>query len=110
MKRVTGGSGSALSETVESPELLQHLARDRALRNHTYRDFTLARLRVERGDFGGSTLERLTLTEATLEGADFSHTTLKRVDMRGARLAGALLARASFSECDLTEASLTGAQ
>ncbi len=98
-----------MSETVESPELLQHLARDRALRNHTYRDFTILRLRIERGDFAGSTFERITLGEAELEGVDLSQTTMRRVDLRKSRLGGALLARTSLADCDLTEVSLSGA-
>ena len=101
---------ATMSDTVESPERLQHLARDRALRNHTYRDFSAPRLRVERGDFSGSTFERLTLGEAELDGVDLSQTTLRRVDLRGARLSGALLARTSLTDCDLTEVVLAGAQ
>jgi 2-iminobutanoate/2-iminopropanoate deaminase len=94
---------------VESREQLQHLARDRALRGHTYRDLQAVGLRVTGGDFTGASFERCTLDEATLETVDFSRTTLKRVTLRRAQLAEATLVRTSAVDCDLTELGLGGA-
>ena len=69
-----------MSEVVESREQLQHLARDGALRGHTYRDLQATGLRVPAGDFAGSTFERCTLGGADFAGADFS-----RVDAHARR-------------------------
>ena len=74
---------------VESMEQLQHLARDGALRGHSYRDLQAPGLRVSSADFSGATFERCTLDGATLETVDFSRTTLKRVTLRRAQLAEA---------------------
>ena len=72
-----------MAEVVESREQLQHLARDGALRGHTYRDLQAAGLRVPAGDFADATFERCTLGGADLAGADLSRVTLTRVDFRG---------------------------
>ncbi len=95
--------------TVESREQLQHLARDGALRGHTYRDLQAPGLRVSGGDFSGATFERCTLDGAALESVDFSRTTLSRVTLRRAQLAEATMLRASAVDCDLTELGLGGA-
>ena len=80
-----------MAEVVESREQLQHLARDGALRGHTYRDLQATGLRVPAGDFAGATFERCTLGGADFGGADFSRVTLTRVDFRRAQMAEALV-------------------
>lgn len=96
-------------QVIESAELWKHLARDRQMRGHTYRNINFPGMRVERGDFGGATFERLTLTDCELDGADLQRTTWKQVDARRTKAAGALLARASVSDCDWTEITLRDA-
>jgi uncharacterized protein YjbI with pentapeptide repeats len=98
-----------VSEVVESREQLQHLARDRALRGHTYRDLLATGLRVPGGDFADATFERCTLSGADFGGADFSRVSFTRVDLRRAQLAEASLVRATAADCDLTELGLEGA-
>jgi uncharacterized protein YjbI with pentapeptide repeats len=98
-----------MSEVIESREQLQHLARDGALRGHTYRDLAATGLRVPGGDFSGATFERCSLGGADFAGGDFSRVTFTRVDLRRAHLADVLVVHATAADCDLTELGLEGA-
>ena len=75
-----------MPEIVESRERLIDLARDGALRGHTYRDLRGSGLRVERGDFEGSTFERVSLDEADLTAASLARASFVQADLRKARL------------------------
>ena len=99
-----------MAEVVESREQLQHLARDGALRGHTYRDLQATGLRVPAGDFAGATFERCTLGGADFDGADFSRVDAARASTCAARSwPRRCVVRASAADCDLTELGLVGA-
>ena len=74
-----------MSEVVESREQLQHLARDGALRGHTYRDLQAAGLRVPAGDFAGATFERCTLGGADARRRRFLARDAQRASTSAAR-------------------------
>jgi len=93
-------------QIIESGEVLRHLARDRALRGHTYRNLSLPGLRIERGDFANATFERVTMQDAELDRADLSRVTFRQSDLRRGHLPGVLLARSTLTDCDLTEVVL----
>src|SRR5258706_4219689 len=98
-----------MSEVVESSELLRHLVRDRALRNNTYRGMNVPGLRVERGDFGGATFERITMGGSDLTASDLSRVTFRQVDARRVAFGETIFCRVGMADSDFTEASFASA-
>ena len=77
----------SMSEVVESREQLQHLARDGALRGHTYRDCTATGVRVPRRRLRRRHVRALHARRRRPRRRRFSRVTLTRVDSRRAQLA-----------------------